>query len=917
MIGKTISHYTILEELGRGGMGVVYKAHDTRLDRTVALKFLPPPLHASEQDKARFLQEAKAAAALNHPNICTVIDFQEWEAPPVGNAPAAAQMFIVMEHVEGRTLYDVLHGPNAGPLQIKQALDIGIQIAEGLAAAHERGIVHRDIKPENIMVRRDGIVQIMDFGLAKLRSSRATRLTEAGSTLGTAGYMSPEQVQGQEVDHRSDIFSLGVVLYELFTGQLPFKGIHSAALTYEIVNTDPPPVTNAKPGLDPDLDRIVAECLQKDPADRYQAAAEVAKELRRVRRATEGGRGGRAATVREGAATSDARLPSTVRRPLGRVSAILALVLAFAVVTGVLVMVLKPWGEGRVSPQQAERFVLTFPQHCALDLRSDGLAISPDGRRLAFIVRQDTASQIYLRDIDSFDARPLTSASGLIIRGLFFSPDGQQLGFFANGKLMALSLGGGSPLTICDALWGEASWGEGGNIVFMQTWGSHLWIVSSEPGSMPRPLTQLHPESGERAHLLPAVLPGGNDALFTIWRGGAYQDNLIAVVNLKTGLYHTVLNGGSAASYSPTGHVIFTRGATLMAAPFDVKGLKVTGEPVPVVEHVLTDGDDAHAYFSVSANGTLVYAPGDVEFSPTTVAIVDRAGKRRLLSSPSANFGLPSFSPDATKLAVEIFGPTYQIGVYDLKRNVLTALTFAGDNLGSTWLPDGSRLTFLSNMRGQYQAYTVAADGSDTPQMLMEQELTPPPPPHAFTWRADGASMVFVSLDKENGSDLWLYSRSDTPSVRPLIATSANEENPRFSPDGHWIAYVSNESGMNQVYVQPFPMSGGRWRISENGGFAPVWGPGGRTLLFQRGNDIVTVPVTTKPGKNGLSLVVGREKLGFSCPGLLNFDISPDGRTLAIAQTSTSASVDHLNIVVHWNDELRLKFSSQNVSASR
>ena len=672
-----------------------------------------------------------------------------------------------------------------------------------------------------------------------------------------------------------------------------------------------------KPGIDPELNRIVMECLQKDPADRFQSAAEVAKELRRVKRASDlfqiqHSRNSSGENRRHLASVPGVAVSAGGRRVLR-----LALGACVVGVSAVALLLWRPWETKAFRDQPVGRFDLAFPGGSSLDFMRDGLALSPDGKHLALIVRKDSSSRLFIRDMDQFEMRPVAAASGLDISGVFFSPDGQWLGFFANGKMMKLSLGGGTPVTICDALPGEASWGEGGDIVFMQNWGSGLWIVSSEAGSVARPLTKLNPEAGERAHLLPCVLPGGSEALFSIWRGGAFQDNLIAIADLKTGDHRTILRGGSAPCYLKTGQIIFMRGSTLMASPFDARDLKVTGEPLPMLEKVLTNGSDAHAYFTVSDNGTLVYAEGGVEYLQTTITLVGSGMKSRRIESRGANFGFPFFSPDGNRLAVVIFGTVFQIGVYDLRRNTLTPLTFTADNVGPVWLPDGSQITFISNMDGRYQIYTTAADGGGTPQKLLDQGGAPPPPPRAYTWTRDAKNMAYVTFHKETGADIWLYSRVDTPSTRSLIATRANESNPSFSPDGHWIAYVSDESGTNEIYIQPFPPSGGRWRVSTSGGYAPVWSPDGRRILFERNDEIVSASVMPGGAKHGQTIVIGSEETFLVRKGLISFDLSPDGRSVVIGQTSTKASVGHINVVVNWSEELKEKLKSQEASVSR
>jgi eukaryotic-like serine/threonine-protein kinase len=904
MIGTTVSHYTIIEKLGAGGMGVVYKAKDTKLNRAVALKFLPAHLSASHQDNARFLQEAQAAASLNHPNICTIYGIDEHDG----------HIFIAMELVEGETLRDKKQS-----FSVKQTVDIGVQIAEGLAAAHDKGIVHRDIKPENIMVRKDGIVQIMDFGLARLAHASTPRLTQTGNIVGTAGYMSPEQVRGENVDFRSDIFSLGILLYEMFAGQHPFRGIHNAALVYEITSVDPPPLSGLKTEITPEIDRIVMECLRKDPADRFQSSAEVAKELRRVRRSSDPSPKNSSLKPAREKDQSEARLKSV--SPFSGVRWYWQLAL-IALGIGLSAVGYFSLNRTRIDDTRARsvsRFSLPLPKGCSLELRRDGLALSPDGRYLALIARQDSISLLYLRDLNQLEMKLVTSTAGFDLSGVFFSPDGQWLGFFANGKLMKLSIHGGTPVAICDVLrgngdsGGEASWAESGDIVFMKEWGAGLWIVSSEAGSVPRPLTTLNSEAGERAHFLPRALPGGKKALFSIWRGGDFDDNSVAAIDLKSGEYHTVLNGGSGGTYLKSGHVAFMLGSTLTAVPFDASALKVTGEAMPLVEKVLMNGGNAYPYFAVSDDGLLVFAPGEVEFVPTIVTLVEHGSSIRKIDATGASFGFPLFSPDGNSLAVVIFGATFQMGIFDLQKNVLRPLTFAGDNVRASWLPDGSRISYSSNADGRYKIYTVATDGSSPPQKLFDSDANP----HPSSWTHDSKTLAYVVSGKETGFDIWLYSSAGTSQTRPLIATRANESSPSFSPDDHWIAYVSDESGESEIYVQPFPSLSGRWRASTGGGLFPKWSQDGRHLMFQRNDEIISIPVTVTTTNNGNAITVGKEERFLVRKGLITFDLSPNGKTVVVGQTRTELLVDHVNIVVNWFAELKDRFTSQKTPTAR
>jgi serine/threonine protein kinase len=607
MIGQTISHYRILEKLGEGGMGVVYKALDTKLDREVALKFLPAHLAGSDQDRARFLQEAKAAATLNHPNICTVHEIGD-EPDPDGKGH---RLFIVMEYVQGQSLQEKKQS-----LTTRQAVDIGIQVAEGLAAAHEKGIVHRDIKPENIMLRKDGIAQIMDFGLAKLNSSRSTRLTREGSTVGTAGYMSPEQVQGQDVDHRSDIFSLGVLLYEMFTGRMPFQGVHETAILYEVVNVDPPPPTAAKPELDPELDRIILECLQKDPDERYNAVKDVAKDLKRFKRESSRERTSRVTSVNRAAlrpGTRSAGVPAdsgsgekAATRFLWPVIVILSII-----VSGVLMYINR---DGRTGPRaEVTKFMLQMNPGHSLSKSTVALDISADGRHVACITQDQKGENrmISIRRMDELTSRPVPGTEGAT--DVSFSPDGQWLAFSVEGKVKKIPIRGGSATAIASIQATRGiDWGDKGRIVYTPNPGSPIYMVSADGGDA-RAITELDSSKGEGSHREPELLPGGDAVIFTVKTKfiSSFSDAKIAVQRVDSKEKKILIDGGTFARYVAGGYLLYCQGPSLFLVPFDPASLELKGPSQMIIDSagMMNEG---HGYFTgaVSSNGTLVYAPG-------------------------------------------------------------------------------------------------------------------------------------------------------------------------------------------------------------------------------------------------------------------------------------------------------------------
>jgi len=879
MIGSTISHYKILEKLGEGGMGVVYKAQDTTLDRLVALKFLPEHVSVGSADLERFIQEAKAAAGLSHPNICTIHGIEE----------ANKKNFIVMEFVDGQMLQE-----KKSTLSLKQALDIGIQIAEGLAAAHEKGIVHRDIKPENIMIRKDGRVQIMDFGLAKLRG--ASRLTKEGSTVGTAGYMSPEQVQGQETDHRSDIFSLGVLLYEMLTGQPPFKGMHETAIAYEVVNVDSPPMSSLKPEIVPEIDTIVLECLEKDPNERAQSAKQIAIDLNRFKRASS-----RARLSRTIQAQSSADPHVTLGFPLNKwktFAGVAALAVLFGLGFGWVL-----FREITFHPAGVTRF--SIPYYNIDSTREDGFrsfAISPDGSQIVYASAVD--DKLYVRAMNETHAKLIQGVDNVVGWDVIHSPDSRWIAFPSRGKLVKQSIGGGTPITICDSgnQW-FGSWTEKNDIIFMREWGSNLFIVSAEAGSTPRPLTTLNTQAGEQGHICPHALPGGTSALFTIWTGASFEESFIAVVNLATGEHRVLIKGGTDGRYVETGYIVYGRGSTLMAIAFDLKTLQTHGEPVPVLKDVLSGGTSGVLEFSVSSNGTLVYENGDVDFNATSINLFRLSEKNNRMITSGLNFGGPLFSPDGSRFCVIIYGPTFHLGTYDLRHGILTPLTFVADNWRPVWKHDGSEITFSSNLSGTYQMYSLAATGGGEPVMLFEQSGNPQP----SSWSPDGSALVYTLSGDQTGADVWLYTPAAAPENRPLLNTTANEAWSKISPDGRWLVYVSDVSGSDEVYLQPFPTGTGKWRVSNGGGTEPKWSPDGKKIYYRRGDDIYSASITFQQGAAGISVTAGQPDRVHSSPGLNFFDLSPDGGSIVADHRTLRLQRKELNVVLNWFTELKTK----------
>jgi Tol biopolymer transport system component len=887
LVPSVVSHYEILEKLGEGGMGVVYKAHDTKLDRLVALKFLPPHLNASEQDNARFVQEAKAASALNHPNVCTIHDIQEHDG----------LMFIVMEFVDGQTLRE-----KRGTISFKQAIDIGIQIADGLAAAHEKGIVHRDIKPENIMIRKDGLVQIMDFGLAKLRG--VSRLTKEGSTLGTVGYMSPEQVQGQDADHRSDIFSLGVLLYEIFTGQLPFKGVHESALMYEIVNVDAPPMSSIKQEIDPWLDAVVLDCLEKDPKERCQSVAEVARDLRRTRRESGRQRLSGVAPARphgdsEGIRSVAAAGMQKQRKPFWPW-------LCGALSIALLALIVVVWRFGTTS-QPVMRLGIVLPKcEPASSRYYSSIAISPDGTQFVYRL----GGKLYKRRMDSFAADAIPGTEGGV--NPFFSPDGRWIGFFSDGRLKKVSLSGGMPLEVSDQMGNRgAVWTKDRKIVFAPaTRGGLVW--SNEDGGSRHQLTTIDSARNERTHRWPQIMPDGKTVLFTIGTMDSpdyYEDATIAAVNIETGERKVVMKGASTAYYLPTGHLLYSHVGMLFAAPFDATKLEVRGTAFPVVDSVSGDAIIGASNYAVAGNGSLAYVPGSSGHLNRTLVLVDRNGTLSTLPVPDQAYMELHVSPDGTRVAVAIGSATlakdYDIWLYDINGHGMSRFTFGGINRSPVWSPDSRRIAYSSNEAGNPRIIIRDADGGGgTQEIPVKCDRT-----YLMCWSRDGSMIIFAGIRDASGEDILVLSLNGERRPWEFLGSRFDEAQASLSPDGKWLAYVSNESGSNQVYVRPFPRGNGKWQISTDMGAEASWSPDGKTLFYKSQSELRAVVIDGSKGMSvGKTSVLVKDFARILFESMVDFDPTPDGKYLICTRPAEdSESQQQVNVVVNWFDEVRQK----------
>lgn len=905
MIGKTISQYKVLEKLGEGGMGVVYRAHDTKLDRDVALKFLPLELTQDPSARERFIHEAKAASALSHPNVCAIHDIQDHED----------QMFIVMDFVDGQTLRE-----KQASINFKQAIDIGIQVADGLAAAHEKGIVHRDIKPENIMIRRDGIAQIMDFGLAQLRGN-VSRLTKEGSTVGTAGYMSPEQVQGQDTDHRSDIFSFGVLLYELLAGQLPFKGVHETALAYEIVNVDPAPMSSIKPEIDPHLDAIVLECLEKDPRERTQSIAQVSLDLKRYKRESSRQRASRVTAARPISKSSEGRTRGIAQPQLSfgspKLLGILAALFFVAMATFGVLYFKRPTTEIRtissyiLSPEK-----LAFAKQSG-DVGEGHLALSPDGSMLAFVAADSLGkTHLMVRALNAPNAKELPTTEGAYYP--FWSPDNRHIGFFQAGKMKKIDVSGGPSVTICDASNGRGgSWNRDGVIIFSNA-SDPIYEIPAAGGALTA-VTKLDTSRSEMTHRWPHFLPDGKHFLYfsRSSTGGVEREEDALVVGSLHGKVNKRLMTAKGNVVYASGYLIYLRDKALMAQPFDAGKLETSGDAIPIAEPVEYDLGYNRAVFSVSQNGMLIYQSSSTQLG-LQLEWFDRTGRSLGTIAPPAEYWGTSLSPDGKRIVFSVYD--YQsrnrdIWIYDTARGLKTRFTFdpASDE-SPVWSPDGSRIVFSSARRGHYDLFQKTTSGAGVEEVLLES----PQPKLPSDWSSDGRFILYIeSRAKDN---LWILPLEGDRKPFVFLQTEFNEELAQFSPDVRWISYLSDESGNWEVYVRPFIGADGqptinqsrKWQVSTNGvgniaGACIKWNRNGKELFYLSNNNKL---MAAEIKASGSTFDVGavRPLFEVKAKGGVSFcDVTADGQKFLIGIQVGGQSVPPLTLVTNWDAELKKK----------
>lgn len=869
--------YEITGALGKGGMGEVYRARDTRLEREVAIKLLPPSLAADEQFRARFEREAKSVSALNHPHICTLHDVGEQKQD------GESLHYLVLELIEGESLADKIA---KGPLPLGDVLGYGRQVASALDAAHRRGIVHRDLKPGNVMITKGG-AKLLDFGLAKggergglgVLSSQETvdkPLTEQGTILGTFQYMAPEQLEGAAADARTDIFALGVLLYEMATGKKAFEGKTRTSLIAAIVSSQPPAISSVAPLSPPALDHVVRKCLEKDPDDRWQSARDVVAELDWI--AEGGSRAGLPAVVasrrrvREGAAWSAA--------------AVLALgAVGFAVA----------WARRAPSAPGVVRFNFPNPEGATA---VGPPAVSPDGRLIAFDVADvKGARQIWIRPLDSLEARPLPGTEGALRP--IWSPDSRYVAFVADGKLRKVAVAGGPAQTICDAPTGaDGSWSPDGVILFDGQTNDPIWRVDAA-GGVARVEVGPEPDKGVGSLGWPEFLPDGRHFLYMT--GPAGDDRALMVRALDSKEAKTLVKTGSRVVYAEPGYLLYVREQTLVAQPFDARSREIKGEPIPIGEG-LGVNNVGGASFSVSGSGVLAFRAGEAQ--ERRLLWLDRNGKESAALAEPKNYADTWLSPDGKRLVFDVAEPGGKgdLWIRDFERGVTSRFTFDPErDFAPVWSPDGRRIVF-SKQRKAWDLYVKDAAGTGEPELLLESDENK----FATDWSGDGAYLVYASAGKATGFDLWALPLRGEKKPVPLVKTKFSEHGGSLSPDGRFLAYRSNESGQVEVYVQEFPEAKSKWQVSTSGGYDPFWRGDGRELYY-RGRDgrMMAVPVQTGATFNaGTPLALFEARFApINSRGL--FRVTPDGQRFLVVAPLGREALPLTTVVLNWPAALR------------
>jgi len=904
MIGQELSHYKITDKLGEGGMGEVWRGEDTHLGREVAIKVLPEAFAQDADRMARFEREARVLAALDHPHIASIYGLEE----------AEGRKFLVMQLAEGEDLKDLL---SRGQLPPQKAAKIALQIAEALEAAHDKGIIHRDLKPANVKVSADGQIKVLDFGLAKaldagdpnssgsgslsLSPTLTAQMTEVGVLLGTAAYMSPEQARGQAADRRADVWAFGVVLMEMLTGKTVYAGDTVSDTLAGVLAREPEweelPADTPKA-----LRELLDRCLQKDSKERLQAIGEARIGIQKYL----------ANPTEEQAEISSIEVQT---QPIWKA----ALPWAVAGLFGLALLgaLLWPGSTEPTPPSPVTRVEVAVSDSPFWVALGEATVLSPDGKHLAYVVGQGDSTELYLRSLDQLEGTQLaagTGGGGSAPYHPFFSPDSQWLGFVTPGELKKLPVTGGTPITMCEVGRSRgSSWGDDGNIVFAPDPNSGLLRVSATGGD-PEALTTLDEAKEESSHRWPQVLPGSRAAIFTsiVAEAESFDEASIELVDLASGERKVLHSGGHFGRYVASGHLVYANSGTLFAIPFDLEKLEVTGSPAPLVQGVAINSEGG-AQFSVSDLGTLAFVGGEFSVPEYPILSVSHQGATTTLWQQPGTYTSPSISPDGRSLALTILrDDNWDIWVYDLEREVPTRLTFnEGYDGDQVWSPDGQYLVFNSDRGGGDGIYRKRADGSGEGELVIELEgesLFP------TSWSNDGR----ILIGEAGTGNIWALALDESAEVEMFLATEFSENSPAFSPDGRWVAYTSDESGSDEVYVRPFPAAGGKWQVSDEGGGIPLWSPDAKELYYRTDTGLMVVSVESQGGTfragKPRQLFEGRFRGGTTGMAVSGFrfqdyDVLPSGDGFVMFPQSTEEGKGaHLVMVFNWLEEVQRAF---------
>jgi eukaryotic-like serine/threonine-protein kinase len=877
--GTRLGPYEILAPLGAGGMGEVYRARDTRLDRTVAIKVLPSELSANDEVRARFEREARAVSSLNHPHICVLHDLGRENGID----------YLVLEHLEGETLAERL---TRGALTPEELIQISIPIADALDKAHRKGLVHRDLKPANIMLTKSG-AKLLDFGLARAtglgdagaglsRSPTMSRpLTAEGTIVGTFQYIAPEVLEGAEADERADIFAFGATLFEMAAGKRAFEGKSQASVIAAILEREPPPLSTVQPMAPPALERLVKQCLVKDPEERIQSMHDVVLQLR---------------WIQEGGSRAGVAAPAAARR---RSRARLAWIVA-----GVATAAAAAFAIGYVSrtPPRLEpiRFQIPGPEEVS---RAGSPRVSPDGRYIAFEAQDSTGkASLWLRPLAALSAHAIPGTDPT--RRPFWSPDSRQIAFFAGARLKKVGVEGGAAQTICEFGGGaDGTWSEKGVILFDAGARDSVMRVSAS-GGVPTPATVIDRSRGELGHAWPQFLPDGQHFVFLAFTA-KNESTWIKAGSLGSLESEPVAVGAfSRIEFVPPGYILYTRDRALLAQPFDVRRRRFTGEPFPIADDVQADFGPGNADFTTSANGLLALR-GSAGEGDARLVWMDRTGKDLGTLGEPGDYQSLELSPDGERVAAVIgtSEASRDIWILERARGVASRFTFAeGGDLWPVWSPDGSRIAFASNRSGGYKVYLKRADGAVEEELLGSSEDGEGP----TDWSSDGAS---IAVSAQGGGTRWdILLRPVAPGAKtvPFAVTPSTEWFARFSPDGRWISYTSQESGRPEVYVRPFPGPGGKYQVSTQGGAHARWRRDGKELFYLTlQGDLMAVNVTAAPAFQVSSpqrLFRIAEPRG---PEGSQFSVTPDGQRFLVWVPQRAAAIPPTTVIVNWTSGLK------------